>query len=1088
MDNLSPPSFSLNFCFNNNVTCLNPLAHPFLSKSCEITGPNLLTQYKTCNSHINEPLPNKERHIFILPGDTHKKTSDFPYGLNVNAETFVPTPKLNPYALPFAPSIDTSLREDVTPEILGKSPYSILQKLRVKNMDRIILGHINLNSIRHKCDMMADLIKGKIDILLISETKIDSTFPTAKFEIHGYSSPYRLDRTISGGGLLLYTREDIPTRLLPSKHFGKIESLILEINISKKKWLLVGIYNPCKSMIANHLMILSKNLEHYQSSYDNIILMGDFNSEYTEHDMADFCCTYNLSSLIKEKTCFKSVENPTCTDLILTNRHQSFQNSSVIETGLSDFHKLTITVLKTTLRKKPPKIISYRNYKKFSQLKFRNDLELFLSGIDLYMISNDDFVTAFMCILNAHAPVKQKYIRANENPFVSKELRKEHMLRSKLRNKFYKEKNDFNFSAYKKQRNRCVSLLRNAKKSFYGNLNPLIVCDNKIFWKKVKPLFSEKVSCPQNITLIENNVIIDDDKVISETFNEFFSNVVTNLNIENNSNFVNNNIEEADPVLKSIRKYENHPSIFKIKEATNILEHFTFQPTNLESAIKEILSLNGSKASPIYSIPVKIMKENYDILGLIVVIDFNSSVAFGTFPNNQKLADVIPIFKALDRFVKYNYRPVSILPALSKIMERLLFYQIEKYMDGKLSMYQCGFRKGMSAQNCLLFMIEKWRKCLDNKGKTGVLLTDLSKAFDCLNHELLIAKLSAYGFDYMSLKLIHSYLSDRLQRVKINSSYSSWWEIIFGVPQGSILGPLLFNIYLSDLFMILNESLIANYADDNSPFACDKNIQLEGDSNTLLEWVKNNGLKANPDKFHIILNGSHEDEFIIVDEYVIQNSKCEKLLGIKIDYELSFDDHVTDLCKKASRKLHALSRISKFMNYKKRRLVMRSFISSQFWYCPLVWMFHNRRLNNRINSIHERSLRLVYDDKVSSCEELLIKDNSFTIHERNVQTLAIELYKVVNGLSPEIMKHVFPLKESIRYPSENILITRNVNSVKYGTGTLAHLGPKIWGIIPNDIKSEPSLNIFKKKIKRWKPDKCPCKLCRTYIGGVGYID
>ena len=172
----------------------------------------------------------------------------------------------------------------------------------------------------------------------------------------------------------------------------------------------------------------------------------------------------------------------------------------------------------------------------------------------------------------------------------------------------------------------------------------------------------------------------------------------------------------------------------------------------------------------------------------------------------------------------------------------------------------------------------------------------------------------------------------------------------------------------------------------------------------------------------------------------------------------------------------------------RRRLVIRSFISSQFGYCPLVWMFHSRRLNNRINSIHERSLRLVYDDKVSSFEELLIKDNSFTIHERNVQTLAIELYKVVNGLSPEIMKHVFPLKESIRYPSENILITRNVNSVKYGTGTLAHLGPKIWGIIPNDIKSEPSLNIFKKKIKRWKPDKCPCKLCRTYIGGVGYID
>ena len=247
---------------------------------------------------------------------------------------------------------------------------------------------------------------------------------------------------------------------------------------------------------------------------------------------------------------------------------------------------------------------------------------------------------------------------------------------SKLRNKFYKEKDDFNFSAFKKQRNRCVSLLRKANKSFYGNLNPSIVCDNKKFWKNVKPLFSEKVTCSQNITLIENNVSIDDDKVISETFNDLVSNVVTNLNIENNSNSVNNNIEEVDAVLKSIRKYENHLSILKIKEAINELGHFTFRPINLESIFKEIQALNGSKASPIDSIPVKIMKENEDILGL--KIDFNSSVAFGPFPNNQKLADVTPIFKAGQN----NYRPVSILHALSKIMEKLLFYLIEKYMDG----------------------------------------------------------------------------------------------------------------------------------------------------------------------------------------------------------------------------------------------------------------------------------------------------------------------------------------------------------------------------------------------------------------------
>ena len=226
----------------------------------------------------------------------------------------------------------------------------------------------------------------------------------------------------------------------------------------------------------------------------------------------------------------------------------------------------------------------------------------------------------------------------------------------------------------------------------------------------------------------------------------------------------------------------------------------------------------------------------------------------------------------------------------------------------------------------------------------------------------------------------------------------------------------------------------------------------------------------------------------MVDNYAVQNSNCEKLLGIKIDNMLTFHDHVSELCTKASQKLHALSRVSQYMNIDQRKLVMRAFISSQFGYCPLVWMFHSRKLNNRINKIHERSLRIVYNDEVSSFEELRIKDNSFTIHERNIQTLAVELYKVVNGLSPEIMKLVFPLKSKVRYPSENKFETRNVRSVRYGRETLAHLGHKIWAIIPTEIKEEPTLPRFTRKIKKWKTSNCPCKLCKIYVGGVGYID
>ena len=284
---------------------------------------------------------------------------------------------------------------------------------------------------------------------------------------------------------------------------------------------------------------------------------------------------------------------------------------------------------------------------------------------------------------------------------------------------------------------------------------------------------------------------------------------------------------------------------------------------------------------------------------------------------------------------------------------------------------------------------------------------------------------------------------------------------------------------------------IANYADDNSPFSCTTTIpnvisELENESSILLNWIRNNGLKANPDKFHLLLSDTNQAYSIMVDNVDIKNSKCEKLLGIKIDNKLTFDEHVSGICSKASQKLHALARAGNFMTLKHRRTIMKSFILSQFGYCPLVWMFHSRKLNHRINRIHERALRIVYKDNESSFEDLLIKDDSFTIHERNIQALAIELYKVAYGLSPKIMNLVLPLNDHAKYPGENSFMTRNVKTVSYGTETLAHLGPIIWSIVPTDMKKF-SLSKFINKIRKWKPDKCPCRLCKTYIRDLGFV-
>ena len=265
---------------------------------------------------------------------------------------------------------------------------------------------------------------------------------------------------------------------------------------------------------------------------------------------------------------------------------------------------------------------------------------------------------------------------------------------------------------------------------------------------------------------------------------------------------------------------------------------------------------------------------------------------------------------------------------------------------------------------------------LDKSGYAGALLMDLSKAFDCIDHELLIAKLHAYGLSRNALKMIHSYLSKRLQRVKINGSFSTWKEVSKGVPQGSVLGPLLFNILLNDLFLLMNRSEICNYADDTTIYVCDSKIEcvvdgLEQDAAQLATWHPENYMQLNVDKCHLMIFGEKSKKMKIhFGEAVIEESDEETLLGITLDTKLSFKSHVQSLCRKASQKLHALSRISIFMDSKKIKLMMNTLILSHLSYCPLIWIFHDRKIENKINEIQERALRIAYRDNTSQFKEL----------------------------------------------------------------------------------------------------------------------
>ena len=389
----------------------------------------------------------------------------------------------------------------------------------------------------------------------------------------------------------------------------------------------------------------------------------------------------------------------------------------------------------------------------------------------------------------------------------------------------------------------------------------------------------------------------------------------------------------------------------------------------------------------------------------------------------------------------------------------------------------------------------KNKKILDNNENCGLLLTDLSKAFDCVKHDLLIAKLHAYNFHYDALLLINSYLSDRKQRTKINSSFSTWHDIFVGVPQGSNLGPLLFNIYVNDIFYIITNVDIANFADDNSPYTSDNNMAdviktLEQDSNKLYMWYRFNYLKPNADKYHLLLSSHDMNLALSINNEIIKNSNEEKLLGVTFDNDFSCKSHVRSICQKASKKLHALSRVCRFMTQHKRRILMKAFIESQFGYCPLIWVFHgNRALNNVMNKIQERALRLVYSDERSNYEELLEKDGSFTIHHRNLQKLAIEIYKFKHNLGPSIMNDIFKLK-TVNYNLRNdiILETKNVHSTYNGTETVSFRAQKTWDMVPDEMKLSQTLDKFKRKIKKWKPNNCTCRLCKTYVNGLGFVD
>ena len=674
-------------------------------------------------------------------------------------------------------------------------------------------------------------------------------------------------------------------------------------------------------------------------------------------------------------------------------------------------------------------------------------------------------------IVNHHAPVKRKLIKRESVPYMNSKLRKNIYQRNMIRNKYKKYGKQY-WDENRRMRNKVVALRKKSLATYFTKN-----CSNhdRKFWKTVSPFMTNK-SCRNgsNIILQENDEIIVDSKQVSDIFNDYFAGIASTIGFD----------DVITDTPAAIHKHQNHPSVVKIRgKFGNLSDSFTFKSVNPDLVFKKLKSINIRKATGYDNIPGKLLRVAHLELSVPFAKLINECFAQSTFPGLLKCAELSPIYKKSDSLQKGNYRPVSVLTVISKLYESVMNDQMTEHFIEILEDLLCAYRKGYSCQALLSKCVDDWKLALDSKNYVGVLFMDLSKAFDCLPHSLLISKLYAYGLTLPACKLVASYLSNRIQRVKLGDARSNWAKLTKGVPQGSILGPLLFNVFINDLFHFIDNCTLYNYADDNTISKAASSLDmvlanLTHDGNNAVQWFDVNGMQANPEKFQFMLLSRvplNEQCITLGKDTVLSSEACVKVLGVMIDEKLNFSEHVSVLCKKAARQLNALSRISKYIHASSRKIIYESFIMSNFTYCAVVWHFCGKVNNGKIEKINERALRIIYNDYTSTYKELLDLSHSDTVLLARLKNLTLDVFKSIKTLNPPYLNKLFEIKDSPYDTRKSIQLVQPLRqTTTYGLRTISYTGAKLWNDLPFQIDDITELDVhdFKDILKSWEGVDC----------------
>ena len=507
---------------------------------------------------------------------------------------------------------------------------------------------------------------------------------------------------------------------------------------------------------------------------------------------------------------------------------------------------------------------------------------------------------------------------------------------------------------------------------------------------------------------------------------------------------------------------------------------FVLMPVSHHFVKKELLSLDPKKSTGLDDISPRFLHDGAEYLAEPIKHVVNLSILSETVPSSLKQAKVIPLFKKGSRLDPGNYRPVSILSSISKVLERAVNNQLVEYLDSKKLFYeyQSGFRNRFSTDTCLINLVD-YIKGENKKGNlVGMVMIDLRKAFDTVDEEILLEKLSAMGVT--SIDWFRSYLTDREQCTQVDGINSSFLEVTFGVPQGSILGPTLFLCYVNDMSSSL-QCRLSLYADDSALIFSGKDSAeiarfLSNELSSCQKWLVDNRLSLHVGKTECILFGTRKrlkrvGEFMVTcDGEAVQRVTSVKYLGVVLDQYLCFDEYVDSICDKADGKLSFLHRYSPILDFKTRKLLCESLVSSSLTFCVSSWYSGvSQRLKTRLEVIQRKMVRFVNGWHPRSHVGLpeIIAVGWLSFPKRVSFFKLCHLFKIKHGLAPQYLARDFRTTSSVHSHSTRGSDLNYVPNFRdFPNNSFHYTVVREWNALPANIKSQASLIRFKKELKR----------------------